>query len=149
MGPAGMAQRYREWQDFYSSHSGCPGYCCDLDHHPESRGSAGGMSFPVQLTHGHILCFSGNQEEWQLATAKEHMCANGFHAVPSATPPEFPLCGLVPVLDSLGLEPRQLKELSGNGMNLATQSSWMLYVMANVERIDRTVVGESFRQDEW
>ena len=107
------------------------------------------MSFPVQLTHGHILCFNGNQDKWQLATPKEHMIANGFHAIPAALPPEYPVCGLVEVLDGLEVPPRELKQLSGNGMNLLTQSSWMVYVMSHIERLDRAVVKEEVQADEW
>ena len=143
MGPAGMAQRYREWQEHFKQQSAAPGYMCDIDHHPKSKGSAPGHMFPVQLCHGHILKFGCSEHHWQIATGKEHMVANGCHALDACTSKAFALCPLVPVLDSLNLTAGQLKTMSGNGMNLLTQSSWMTYVMSHVIRIDQEPTGLS------
>ena len=143
MGPAGMAQRYREWQEQWAAESGAPGYMCDIDHHPNSKGGTPGHNFPVQLCHGHILCFGCGADEWKIATGKEHMVANAFHSLDAAASKQFPVCPLMSVLDAMDLKECQLKAMSGNGMNLFTQSAWMMYVMSHIERIDQTVVHTS------
>ena len=134
IGPPGLSQRKREWDEYHARRSGASGFCCDIDHHPETKGVGCGMLFPVQLTHGMILSY-GQGGAWRIATAKEHMVANGFHATPTGTPEDFGLCPLISILDGLGVCPQDIKKMSGNGMNLVTQASWMAYVLSNIQRI--------------
>ena len=136
MGPPGLGQRKREWDVFHAERSGACGYMCDLDHHPQTKGVGAGMLFPVQLKHGTI-CSYGEAGTWRIATAKEHMCANGFRALPATTTKGVGICPLVPVLDSMNVFSRSIKFMSGNGMNLVTQTAWMAYVLSNIARIDR------------
>ena len=136
IGPPGLGQRKRECGVFHAERSGACGYMCDLDHHPQTKGVGAGMLFPVQLTHGTI-CSYGEAGTWRIATAKEHMCANGFRALLATTSKDFGICPLVPVLDSMNLSPRNIKFMSGNGMNLVAQTVWMAYALSNIARIDR------------
>ena len=136
MGPPGLGQRKREWDAFHAETSGASGFMCDLDHHPKTKGVGAGMLFPVQLTHG-MICSYGEAGSWRIATAKEHMCANGFRALPATTNKDFGICPLVKVLDSMNVSPQQIKFMSGNGMNLVTQTTWMAYILSNISRVDR------------
>ena len=137
VGPAGFGQRLAEWSSFHEANNGAPGFMADCDHHPVVGRNAGGMTFPVQLTHGSIVCFGGaGRKDWRMATAKEHMVAQGFHAVPGASSSVHPVCPLANILDELRVSSKDIKKLSGNGMNLVTQSAFMMYIFANVVRRD-------------
>ena len=94
------------------------------------------MLFPVPLTHGTI-CSYGEAGTWRIATAKEHMCANGFCASPATMSTDFGICPSVTVLDSMNVSSQNIKLKSGNAMTLVTQIAWMAYVLSNIARIDR------------
>jgi len=137
IGPPGFGQRLAEWSSFHQANVGAPGFMADCDHHPVVGRNAGGMTWPVQLTHGTIVCFGGGgPHDWRMATAKEHMVAQGFHAVPAASSSLHPVCPLADILDQLQVSSKDVKKLSGNGMSLITQSSFMMCIFANVVRRD-------------
>eukprot|EP00969_Alexandrium_andersonii_P054457 2397329-Alexandrium_andersonii.AAC.1 len=85
-----------------------------------------GPDWPVQLTHGTILAFKqGPQSDTakpRLATAMEHLVAQGFHAVEAVTQ-DYPLSKMAPICQ--GLKEWEIKPLAGNGMHLAIVCDWM------------------------
>ena len=108
---------------------------CDLDHWPNSKGCTHGPDWPVQLTRGTVAALGldpADQSSWRIATAKEHLGAQGF----ALHPGHCDLFGVMQIASILeGFTPRQLKLLSGNGMHLVTQASFMCYILANTVRI--------------
>ena len=109
---------------------------CDVDHTPHSKGSVGGSEWPVQLTHGHVVCMNLDDGGWKLATKYEHMGAMGFH-VHANVDSAFPISKLRQILGQLS--DSQVKVLMGNAMHLVTQCAWQMYVLSNIQVKERTV----------
>ena len=142
LGPPGFEQRYDAWAHYHQTHVAAPGFLADVDHHPVTGRNSGGMLFPVQLTHGSIVEFGGGNSDsassFRMATAKEHMTAQAFRVLPAARPAGTPECSLGTIVDELGISQADIKKMSGNGMNLATQSGFMSFVFSNVARKNTT-----------
>eukprot|EP00969_Alexandrium_andersonii_P302833 13386609-Alexandrium_andersonii.AAC.1 len=79
-----------------------------------------GPDWPCQLTHGTVLPFKqgpgADDEKPCLGTAKEHLVAQGFHAVEAVTQ-DYPLSKMAAILANL--KEWEIKHLAGNGMHLA------------------------------
>ena len=150
--PPGGVQRFREWLQIIndgdcSSLGGVSIF--DLEHHPSSKGSSLGSDWPVALRHSNVarvqalgkiprLPAVGDSEgdfdiggiDWRLAIPLENLAACGWHIYDGmsgswgTTPMKQVLCQLSPF---------KLLSLVGNGMHLATQSSWLFYVLSLVE----------------
>ena len=147
--PPGTNQRLDEWYTHMEQcHPMMPGeaFLCDIDHHPNTR-STGGREFPSQLTHGTIMAITA-REQWKIATIREHLSAQGFHALPAQCE-HFVECPVVKILHDLNLKDGEMKALCGNGMHLQTQAAWMLYVFCNISEVttEQQTVEES--DNEW
>jgi hypothetical protein len=132
--PPGAIARLAEWREAspkLQSENGV--LICDVDHSIRA-GSQGGADWPVQLTHGSIMCLKGDDaDNWNLATGLEHFTAMGFRM----HQPELGKFGLSKLRDIIAdLPPYKQKALIGNGMHLLTQCSFMLYILANVAPVD-------------
>lgn len=129
----GMIGSYQEWRRWHcAKFPGTANVMVDIDHHPAKRGCSGGVDWPTQLTHGHIISLAQEDGDgWILATAKKHFGALGFvmHPVEGSVFGRSPLAN---VSDALELPAPHLKLLSGNGMHLHTQAAWMMYVLSNI-----------------
>ena len=157
LGPPGQLQRKREWQEIHEQSGRLPGFLCDLDHHP-GRGSglrkpSSNTNFPLQLTHGTITELKSGEEEgaFRIATPTEHFIAHGFHFGEHATV-DCKECPLAKIISSLRLKRGDQKVLAGNGMNLVTQTAWMLWCLSNsvfIEPEDRDGKDDSNGSDEW
>lgn len=145
--PPGGIQRMRDWHERMESLTGHAGLLvADLDHNT-TAGSSAGLDWPVQLTHGSICLLKENITDWRLATGLECFGAMGFNMHPHDDC-KFPRSKLFPYLKQL--PPYQQKMLSGNGMHLLTQASFVMYVLANVAPVDyRMGMNLVSRGDSW
>ena len=157
IGPAGLVQRKREWQEECELTGGLPGFLADLDHHPGHGNKApnldGCYPFPLQLTHGLIAEFCTGREKGNIrvATPWEHLVAHGFHATSDVTE-DCGICPLSSILASFCFKPTELKQLSGNGMNLVTQTAFMLWCLSNCVAVDDNAPqddGAGAGEDDW
>ena len=152
--PPGAVQRYQEWLAHAEKNNlGSLGgvLMVDIDHHPETKGLSAGSDFPLNLRHGTVLCIEGAEggregsETWRMMLAPEHLSAMGFHVYDDMCA-DFPRSNTVEVLQSLAT-PEQMKSLLGNGQHLATQASWMCYVLAHtVRRSPHEQISRSLRE---
>ena len=115
----------------------------DIDHHLNTKSSTAGSDWPVQLTHGHVISF--RKGSWRLATGLEHHGALGFNMFGKTD--KFPVSKMHRFISEL--TPQQQKLLSGNGMHLVPQSSWMVYVLENIVRIDSIRPSKFRRLGSW
>ena len=109
------------------------GLWIDVDNNPGRKGASAGDDWPVILRSCNILYLSEDPEEWYMPSVLEMFGAMGFH-MHDATTADYPLSILHSIVSKL--KPCQQKQLVGNGMHLVTQSAWMLYVLANVTKLD-------------
>eukprot|EP00971_Amphidinium_carterae_P288090 5719376-Amphidinium_carterae.1 len=152
--PPGGVARFYEWLAYGQTHglSSLGGdFIFDCDHHPGSKGSTAGAEVPVNLTHGMVFAVSNFEvESFRLLLAFEQLSAMGVHVYDGMCR-DFAQSPLVPALRTLS--PIQVKQVLGNGMHLATQSAFMVYVLGHTVRRDhvsRLVKRVSFRaQNSW
>ena len=126
--PAGAVMRLAEWKEHIWLNEELAkeeDLMIDLDHHPSSKGCSTTPQWPVQLSHGTILCLKQDQS-WRLATGMEHFFAMGWDIMAEQK------TGMVTMLE--GLTTSQQKTLSGNSMHLLTQSAFMLFVISSCVR---------------
>lgn len=132
--PPGCIERFTRWKEFRDKKGfdTSRAFMCDLDQAPGCKGSVGGYDWPVQLTHGMIMRIQGDND-WTFAVPSDHLTALGFHmhVEPQQGWGVSPLQRIVSALT-----PAQVKTLTGNGMHLATQCAWMMYVFSNIVRLD-------------
>ena len=112
-------------------------YLCDLHQHPRLAGSQG-SEFPSQVTNGLVVSMPDEKAGggFKIASGFDHLSANGFHVCPAAQT-VFPPSKLITIFRSLTEANR--KSLSGNGVHLACVGAWLVYILANVVRIDKPV----------
>ena len=100
---------------------------CDIEHHPCYLG--GGRDWPTLLTHGTIVGWPPGISSFRLATSLEHFGSLGLHVTDGVCKHVRPSV----MRDSLlKCSRRQRKFLAGNSMHFASQSVFMIYVLANV-----------------
>ena len=113
-------------------------FLMDIEHWP-GFGPAPGPDFPCLVTRGKVIMFKrGECKQWTLATGNEHLFAQGFNMWPNLCGKKFPCARLRPEMSQL--EPYQKKLRAGNSMNLIVQASWMIYVLANIRRVEKTCI---------
>ena len=131
--PPGGVQRFHEWLSWGQSRglSSLGGqYFFDCDHHAGQRGQSSGSFLPVNLRHGMVMKVEQFQpQSWRLLLGLEHLAMMGFHVFPQQLSEYFGESEVVAAMR--GLTPGQVKKLVGNGMHLATQACWMMWVMAH------------------
>ena len=107
-------------------------FLCDVDQNPPHAGgkSQGGLLWPSQLTHGHIMCFKQgtSPRSWRLAVPQEHLQAMGFNLLCRETP----FSAIKHALDNLQIGADSLKRVSGNSMYVKTQAAWMWYFLGHI-----------------
>ena len=139
--PPGGVQRFHEWlqagqQQQLSSIGGA--FLFDADYRPNTKGSMGGSDMPVSLRHGTVMAVKGYQPStWRILLAAEHMAAMGFHMFPQMHGEgRYKISSMRDIIS--WMPPQRVKCLLGNGMHLATQGAWMLYVLGRAARKDPT-----------
>ena len=83
----------------------------------------------------------------RIATPLEHLIAQGFHMADEVCL-DCDIGPLAMIPDQLHLKGMDIKALSGNGMNMITQTAFMLFCLSYTERVgeaDEVVVID----DEW
>ena len=103
----------------------------DLEQNP-GFGASSGPLWPVQLTHGQVVCMHRQQDgsmDWRLATPLEHFTSQGFHVLPPVQQ-DFKADAMVEALK--GMSPSKLKMLAGNGQHLPVMSAWIFYILSNI-----------------
>jgi hypothetical protein len=132
--PPGAIARMQDWHGVREGKQSQNGVLiCDVDHNI-TAGSVAGADWPVQLTHGSIMCLKGDDKnDWRLATGLEHYSAMGFR-MHRPTLGQFGFSKLHKIISDMPINKQ--KCLAGNGMHLLTQSAFMLYVMANIAPVD-------------
>ena len=130
--PPGAMLRLQQYQALRAEHP-AEVFIADVDHNANSKGSSAGTVWPVQLTHGTVVVIAANIEDSRVAVGLEHFAAMGFNIFPpqGCALPRSPLYGVLQDLTH-----RQKKYLAGNGMHLATQAAWMLYILSNCVRVN-------------
>ena len=101
-------------------------YLADVHQWPGAKTGYGGPFFPVQLTHGDVVSWSKSR----VATGMEHLCAQGYHVLPTRSGFMSPLAEYMQSLPEA-----VVKELSGNGWCLPVLAAWSLYVWAHCIRL--------------
>ena len=129
--PPGGRARFDEWHERRGTVESVGGNM--LVHLGQHFGHAcGGTDWPAQLTRCIITSIPRDTTQWKIATAMEHLGAMGLHVFPSTTT-TFPVSKLHTTLQKLGIKFQDIKTIAGNGMHLATQSAFMLYVLSNIQ----------------
>ena len=105
-------------------------FIADLEQTLGSRGASCGLDLPVLLTHGQIMNIPADISQWRLACSMEHLLAQGFHTLDNVTSTANPISKMLRIFESLSIANR--KQLSGNGMHLGTQGSWMMYCLSQL-----------------
>lgn len=130
--PPGGMQRYKAWMASFNENASLGGTMLfDSDHNADQKGSTAGTDWPVNLRHGKVFAAKKTQQGcvWTLGLPFEHLSAMGFHMYPEMAG-KWGLSVLHGLLQDLS--PCQMQGLTGNGMHLVTQASWMMYVLSNV-----------------
>lgn len=89
----------------------------------------------VILTHGRImslpLCEEGQQQKWTLAAGAEHFSFQGFAA---HEPAPYGISKRAAIINELAEKGKRL--VTGNGVHLAVQGSWICFAMAHASNTD-------------
>lgn len=141
--PPGGVQRYRAWLQCLNESFEGNSALFDVDHHPKT-GSSPGNDWPVNLRHGTIVAVTRgtngdfNPLSWKIATSKEHLSSLGFHLFGGGGKDlkSFGVSKMAPLFDGLTMAGR--KALTGNGMHLVTQGSWMFFVLGHMSKMQST-----------
>ena len=134
--PPGANRRYKEWHAQRQQHQDIAHYFGDLQHHAGSKGCGGGANFPCMLTHGTLLCMGLSVDNWKIATANEHLAAQGL-AMFEPMAQKYGNPRLYNILNKLTTFEKKL--LAGNGMHLRVEAAWIYYVLSNIVPVDQVM----------
>ena len=125
-GTAGQQSRFAGYEQERCAKHGevAAAWLADLEQNPGRGASTAGAEWPTNLTHGSVCSWRHRR----LATMAEYWCSMGYHMHKDATTSSFGLCPLEPLLRSVPHPAQHL--LLGNGLHLASQLAWMVYVVA-------------------
>lgn len=131
--PSGGVQRFKAWlADFETNGSLGGTLLFDVDQNSGTKGSTSGDDWPVNLRHGSIFAVKrvgDGKWDWRLGCPFECLAPMGFHMYPEMAG----AWGVSPMREILGaFAANQIQGITGNGMHLAIQASWMLYVLSNI-----------------
>ena len=124
----GQQQRVARYLSKRSEHEGASGeFMFDCDQHLEARKTCGD-AWPCLLTHGCVVS-APRQGKLQIATAMEHLGAQGLHLHEQACL-DNPASPLKAVFADI---PRnKIKEIAGRGIHVSTLASWMYFILSNI-----------------
>ena len=126
-GTAGQQRRFVSYEAERVAKQGAvaAAWFADLEQNPGRGACTAGPEWPTNLTHGSVCSWRHRR----LATMAEYWCSMGYHMHNAATTSSFSLCPLEPLLRDVPHPSQHL--LLGNGLHLATQLAWMVYVFAS------------------
>ena len=123
-----------QWSHCRGAHEALNGaLMCDLEQSPYGTNPCGGQDWPPQMTHGTVVSLERDRS-FRIAVGLEHLSCMGLH-IWTDTTRTHAQTKLLPFLRRCS--ENNLKTFGGNGMHLASPSSFMLYVLSNCRRIQK------------
>ena len=132
--PPGAVQRLIQYEQQMPSKQGIESgaFLCDVNQWPDQGCSTAGPWFPCQLTHATVV----SMQKMRPAVGLEYLAAQGFHVFPKEG--DRHVATALPVFKELSTE--KVVSLSGNSMSLPAMTAWLLYVLSNIQPVERLTI---------